>query len=88
VRKNIDSIMVTDSDDSINTSVELEADDSFENETPVHQNKKIGNEFEMVNLKSKEKKKEVGNHVMKEFQVAGKVNQSAKKREKRKVKKH
>lgn len=42
-------------------------------------------EFEMVDLKSGQKKK--NDYEMKQFEVAGKVNQSAKKREKRKQKK-
>jgi hypothetical protein len=42
-------------------------------------------EFEMVDIKNTKPKK--GDFVMKEFEVSGKVNQTAKKREKRKKKK-
>lgn len=43
-------------------------------------------EFEMVNLQAN-KRKAAENYIMKQFEPAGKVNQTAKKREKRKLKK-
>jgi hypothetical protein len=77
-------------DDQINSSVEsIDRGDtsSLNDETPLNQNDKKGSkggEFEMTDLKKGSKQE---SFVMKEFEIAGKVNQSAKKREKRKQKK-
>lgn len=73
-------------DEHINSSVESGVDDSFMDETPMSKasSSKV-KEFEMVNLKKKREAAE--SYVGKEFQPVGKINQTAKKREKRKLKK-
>lgn len=73
-----------DDNELINTSVDearSEGSSSMLDETP-----RAGMTIEMVDLKKKSNQPK-GEFVMKEFEVPNKVNQTAKKREKRKVKK-